>query len=94
MHYPTSRPVCILALDAKDRLLAMEWMETIANPNFQAMEQRRDPSMVFLVSLEPKTQHKRGKSTGYKFIRDVDSGWDNSRRSSTGSRRLSGNVGK
>lgn len=68
---PPGRTVGIFALDPKDGLVAIEWVQTIADADAKSVEKNGYPTVTFLVSLEPEFEHERCETASDEFIGDV-----------------------
>ena len=68
---PPNRPIRVLAFDPEDSLIAVEWVQTIADPDPESVEKDGYTAVTFLVPFEPEFEHKRGEATTDEFICDI-----------------------
>jgi hypothetical protein len=71
INNPPNRPIGILALDPKDGFVAVERMQTVANPDPESMQKNWHTTVAFLVPFEPKFEHECGETTSDEFVGDV-----------------------
>ena len=72
VNHPSRCPIRILALDTKHSFVSSKGMQTVTDPNTQAVEQHRYPPMSFLIALEPQLQHQSGQVPSDELVRDID----------------------
>lgn len=55
VYDPSYGAVGVLALDAKDRLVPVQWMQTVADTDTKSVKQYRNAPMVSLVPFKPES---------------------------------------
>ena len=75
VNNPPNGSVGILALDPEDGFVAIERMQTIADPDSKPMQKNGHTTVAFLVPFEPEFEHERGETTSDKFVGNIYGVW-------------------